>query len=282
MIAPYTTLVDAPTLASHLSSPGWLVVDCRFSLRDPVAGRVAWRLATVPKAEYAHLDSDLSGPVVAGKTGRHPLPKPEAFAGTLRRWGVDVGTQIVAFDDAGGAIASRLWWMCRWVGHEGAAVLDGGLAAWQAAGGALAPGVSGTRAGSFAVKPALVKIATAADVLAALPDPRVAVLDARSADRFAGKNETTDPVAGHIAGAVNAPYADNLGAEQHLASADAIAQRYGALLGDRSSGDAICYCGSGVTACHNILAMAHAGLPLPRLYPGSWSEWITDPARPRS
>lgn len=269
------TLVSAEQLAIHLGDPSWVLVDCRFSLQDLDAGRAAWRQGTIEGAVYASLDDDLSGEVVSGKTGRHPLPSVDSIAETLGAWGIGAQTQVVAFDDKGGPFAARLWWMLRWLGHDAAAVLDGGLRAWAEAGQVLAPGQPCGRSEVFTARPRPEMIVTADQVLAARETPTVAVLDARAAPRFRGEHEPIDPVAGHIAGAINAPFADNLADDQRLLSRTLLRQRYDALLGERGSGDAICYCGSGVTACHDILAMAHAGLALPRLYVGSWSEWIT-------
>ncbi|MBL4689101.1 MAG: sulfurtransferase [Nannocystaceae bacterium] len=280
-MSSHTTLVSAEQLATHLGDPSWVLVDCRFSLQDLDAGRAAWRQGTIAGAVYASLDDDLSGEVVAGKTGRHPLPSVDRIAQTLGAWGIGAQTQVVAFDDKGGPFAARLWWMLRWLGHDAVAVLDGGLRAWAEAGQALAPGQPPVRSEVFTARPRPEMIVTADEVLTAREAPTVAVLDARAAPRFSGEHEPIDPVAGHIAGAINAPFADNLADDQRLLSRALLRQRYDALLGERGSGDAICYCGSGVTACHDILAMAHAGLALPRLYVGSWSEWITDPQRPR-
>lgn len=278
----YETLIDVETLAAHLEHPRWRVVDCRFTLADPDAGARAFALGTIPGAVFGHLDHDLSGPVIAGRTGRHPLPSREAFAATLGRWGIGADTQVIAFDEVGGAFAARLWWMLRWVGHRAVAVLDGGLPAWTAEGHALAPGKPSAIASQFELGPALVASVTAEELLARIHDPAVAVLDARAAARFRGENETTDPVAGHIAGARSAPFMDNLDASGRFRSPAELRSHYAARLASAAPEHAITYCGSGLTACHDVLAMAHAGLPLPRLYPGSWSEWITDPTRPRA
>jgi thiosulfate/3-mercaptopyruvate sulfurtransferase len=279
---PHETLVDVDTLAAHLEDPRWRVVDCRFKLADPDAGAREHAQGTIPGAVYAHLDHDLSAPVVPGRTGRHPLPSREAFAATLGRWGIDAATQVVAFDDMGGAFAARLWWMLRWVGHRAAAVLDGGIAAWTTAGHALAPAGSLPSATRFALAPSLVTSVSADEVLAVLDDPHVAVLDARAAPRYRGEGETLDPVAGHIAKARSAPFMDNLGPDGRFRQPAELRAHFEDRLAGTEPEHAITYCGSGVTACHDVLAMAHAGLPMPRLYPGSWSEWITDPTRPRA
>jgi thiosulfate/3-mercaptopyruvate sulfurtransferase len=280
---PYETLIDVDTLAARILDPRWRIVDCHFKLADPEAGAREHAEGTIPGALYAHLDRDLSGPVIPGRTGRHPLPSREAFAATLGRWGIDADTQVVAFDDMGGAFAARLWWMLRWVGHRAAAVLDGGIGAWIGSGHALEPGRSfdGTPT-RFEPGPSLVTSATADEVLAAIDDPGVVLLDARAAPRYRGENETTDPIAGHIAGARSAPFAANLGADGRFRPSAELRAHFEERLAGTAPDRAITYCGSGVTACHDVLAMAHAGLPLPRLYPGSWSEWITNPARPRA
>ncbi|MCX4248012.1 sulfurtransferase [Paraliomyxa miuraensis] len=280
----HETIVDVKTLAASLGQASWRVVDCRFALADPEAGARLHAQATIPGAIHAHLDRDLSGPVIAGRTGRHPLPTREAFAATLGGWGITAGdTQVVAFDDIGGAFAARLWWMLRWVGHRAAAVLDGGLGAWEQADGALAPGraYDGARS-TFALGEPLVAAVSADELLAMLDDPDVAVLDARAAARYRGEGESTDPVAGHIAGARSAPFVGNLGEDGRFLTPERLRARYREHLAGTSPENAIAYCGSGVTACHDLLAMTHAGLPTPRLYPGSWSEWITDPSRPRA
>lgn len=277
----FSTFIDAAALAKHLDDAGWVVVDCRFSLKDTEAGRAAWKAGTIAGSVYAHLDEDLSSPIVAGKTGRHPLPTVEDFAAKLGAWGIGNDTQVVAFDDMGGAFAARLWWMLRWLGHDAVAVLDGGLPAWTAAGHGLQPGVAPTGGATFVPMPRPELLVDAAGVLASLDDASVQVIDARAASRYAGDEEPTDPVAGHIAGAVNAPWPDNLGAEQTMREPDELRARFTEVLDGRDPAKAICYCGSGVTACHDILAMVHVGMPMPRLYAGSWSDWITDPSRPR-
>ncbi len=276
----HRTLVDVHTVDAHRDDDDCMLLDCRFVLGDPPAGRRAHAEATIPGALHADLDEDLSGRIVPHQTGRHPLPTRQAFAATLGRWGVGSGTQVVAFDDRGGIFAARLWWMLRWVGHEAVAVLDGGLPAWIDAGRPVSPGGEPTDSTTFVPSRALVGEVTADEVLAALGDSDVVLLDARSAARFRGENETTDPVAGHIPGARSAPCSGNLGSDGRFAGASTLAARFRERLGGADADQAISYCGSGVTACHNILAMEHAGLPLPRLFPGSWSEWIVSPSCP--
>jgi thiosulfate/3-mercaptopyruvate sulfurtransferase len=279
----YETLVDVDTLAAHLGDPTWRIVDCRFKLGDPDAGVRAHADGTIPGAIFADLERDLSGPVTPGRTGRHPLPSREAFAATLGRWGITASTQVVAFDDIGGAFAARLWWMLRWVGHRAAAVLDLGIGAWTEAGHALVPGRPFEGAPvRFEPGPSLVTSVSADEVLAALADPDVIVFDARAALRYRGEGESIDPIAGHIAGARSAPFLDNLAEGSRFRTPAELLAHFEERLAGTAPDRAIVYCGSGVTACHDVLAMAHAGLPTPRLYPGSWSEWITDPSRPRA
>ncbi len=275
----YTTLITTEELAPHLADPGWAVVDCRFSLQDTEAGRRAYREAHIPGAVYAHLDEDLSGPIVPGKTSRHPLPPVETFAERLQSWGIGNETQVVAYDDGNGAIASRLWWMLRWLGHDRVAVLDGGWAAWQAEGRPVRSGVESRPPAVFTPRPRPELVLDADQVLGYVASGGALIVDARSPDRFRGENETLDPVAGHIPGAVNHFYGENLAGDRFLPPEE-LRARLEKLIGRRRPSEVVFYCGSGVTACHNALAMLHAGLGEPRLYPGSWSEWITDPGRP--
>lgn len=277
---PSTTLISPAELKPHLNEPDWAIIDCRFSLKEPGRGRRDYVAAHIPGAVYAHLDEDLSGPVVPGQTGRHPLPEIEVLAQTLSRWGIDGAVQVVAYDDMGGAIAARLWWLLRWLGHPAGAVLDGGWPHWQEAGYPVSSERETRPARLFRPQPRPELVAQTADVASMGSDPSARLLDARSADRYRGENETIDPVAGHIPGAISAPYAENLDAAGRFLSSEKLRERYGALLGEGGAEQAVAYCGSGVTAAHTLLAMVHAGLGEGRLYAGSWSEWITDPARP--
>lgn len=275
----YTTLVSTETLAAHLDDPDWVVVDCRFTLSDPEAGRRAYREGHIPGARYAHLDDDLSAPR-SGKNGRHPLPEPEVFAETLGRWGVDQGKQVVVYDDSFGSMAGRLWWMLRWLGHDAVALLDGGLPKWQREGRPLVAEIPEVRPTRFVPEPRSHMRVDAAAVLAASQSGAELILDARPEMRFTGEREPIDPVAGHVPGAVNRPFEDNLDLDGTFLPAEVLARDFRALLEDRPPHAVIHMCGSGVTACHNVLAMEHAGLSGARLYPGSWSEWIADPRRP--
>lgn len=275
----FTLLAQPADLMGHLDDPRVLVVDCRYDLADHGAGEAAWQDSHIPGAVYLHLDRDLSGPVTPA-TGRHPLPAPEAFAATLGRLGMTPETQVFAYDAGAGFFAARLWWMLRWMGHDAVAVLDGGLAAWRAAGGKLDQSTR-PRAGTLFVprlRPELAVDARA--VAAALEAGSHLLVDARGPERFAGTVEPIDPVAGHVPGAVNHPCTANVGPDgRFLAPAD-LARRWQASIGERRGETLICMCGSGVTACHDLLALELAGLSGAVLYPGSWSEWIRDPARP--
>lgn len=272
-------IIDADDLAASMDDERWVLVDCRFDLADTSAGETRYREGHLPGAHYAHLDRDLSGKP-GPADGRHPLPRPEAMATSLRRWGVDAGSQVVAYDDAGGAFAARLWWLCRWLGHDAVAVLDGGIQAWTEAGLPLSRETPVPRAGDFTpqVRPALV--ANAGDIARDVPAQNILLLDARLPARFRGEVEPIDPVAGHVPGAVNRPHVSNLDGEGRFADEETLRADYGGLLDGYGPHDVVVMCGSGVTACHDLLAMHRAGLPDARLYPGSWSEWIRDPDRP--
>jgi thiosulfate/3-mercaptopyruvate sulfurtransferase len=273
-------LVSPAQLRSLPAADGLLVVDCRHDLAIPGAGREAFRAGHVPGARFAHLDEDLSGGKT-GRNGRHPLPAREAFAQKLRSWGLNRGAPVVAYDAGPGIFAARLWWMLRWMGHANAAVLDGGWQAWVRAGGEVSAGTTpGVPPGDFVAGEPLERVATAAEVLALLGRREHIVVDARSPDRFEGRNENLDPVGGHIPGAVNRFWQGNLGEAGRFLDAARLRAHYEALLAGRPPGAAILQCGSGVTACHNALAMHVAGLPGARLYAGSWSEWVADPSRP--
>jgi thiosulfate/3-mercaptopyruvate sulfurtransferase len=273
-------LLQPADLMGHLDDPGWLVVDCRFELSEPGSGQAAWSRGHIPGAIHAQLDRDLAGPVTP-LSGRHPLPAPEAFAATLSRWGVARSTQVVAYDAASGMLAAaRLWWMLRWAGHDRVAVLDGGLPAWTSAGGSQDLSVRHLPPCAFELNLRAAATVTAAELQQSLARDGLLLVDARGPERFEGRAEPIDPVAGHVPGAVNHPCQWNLGpAGGFLAPADLLA-RWRATLGERNGPEVVCMCGSGITACHDLLALEHAGLSGGRLYAGSWSEWIRDPGRP--
>ena len=280
MTTAFTTLVSADQLRA-LSGAGNKVVmiDMSFDLADPAAGERSWREAHLPSSLYLHLDRDLCG-AKTGRNGRHPLPTRAAFALTLGRRGITPGTQVVALDRQGGIYAARLWWMLRWMGHSAVAVLDGGVAAWVASGGALVAEVDPpVAAPPYPDRPAL-GATMDADTLA-MRLGRARLIDARAGERFRGEVEPLDAAAGHIPGALNRFFKDNLDASSgRFKSASQLRAEFAPLLGAASVAEVVHQCGSGVTACHNLLAMEHAGLSGSVLYPGSWSEWASNPVRP--
>ncbi len=276
----YTTLISCADLVPNLGRPGWAVFDCRFDLRAPSRGRESYLEGHITGAIHADLDRDLTGPVVRGVTGRHPLPTIESLTETLSGWGVDRDVQVVAYDDSGGSMAARLWWMLRWLGHDAVAVLDGGWSAWQSFGGPLGVGVESRAPRRFVPRERLDLLVNASQVSNVIGDSAFSLCDSRNRDRYRGENETLDPVAGHIPGAVSVPYGDNLGSDGRFLSSDLLRRRFESEIPGVGQSTVIFYCGSGVTAAHNVLAFTHAGLAGAQLYPGSWSEWITDPRRP--
>lgn len=278
MTVQYTTLVDAQTLARHLDDPGWKTFDCRHDLARPEAGSESYRAGHIPGAGFLHLDHDLSAPV-SGHNGRHPLPDATKLIALLAARGVGNDMQVVAYDDSGGAFAVRLWWLLRWLGHESVAVLDGGWSAWRRQALPTTDALPSPVATGFAGQPGGGTV-DAGRVEENIAAQEFLLLDARSGDRFRGENETLDPVAGHIPGAVNRFFRQNLRDDGHFKPADLLRDEYRTLLGAWAAPDVVHYCGSGVTACHNQLAMQIAGLTGSRIYPGSWSEWCADSARP--
>jgi thiosulfate/3-mercaptopyruvate sulfurtransferase len=276
--AKFTTLVSPDQLAQHLHDPQWIVFDCRFALTRPESGRQAYAKSHIPGARYAHLDEDLSGPITPA-SGRHPLPDPGLLADKLGRWGVDGDKQVVVYDDAFGSMAVRLWWLLRWLGHDAVALLDGGFPAWSKQGRALDADIPDAQSAKFHPAQNDSLWVDCAAVLAALRHKRV-IVDARAEERFTGFIEPLDKVAGHIPGSLNAPFEDNLDMRGNFLKPEELRAQYETLLQGAPPGEVIHMCGSGVTACHNLLAMELAGLPGSKLYAGSWSEWITDPSRP--
>jgi len=280
---PYTTLISATELQSFQASGAPLMVfDCSFELAQPDAGEQHYRASHIPGAVYAHLDKHLSsksGPAASG--GRHPLPTHERFAAWLASVGFANGMQAVVYDRNGTGQCPRLWWMLKWVGHDAAAVLDGGLQAWTAEGLPVAEGMEPARApGAFTLQAPLRRLVSAAEVLAALGQPGQTVVDARAAPRYRGEVEPLDPVAGHIPGALNRPFTENIAADGRFKPAALLRAEFEALLQGRSASTVVHQCGSGVTALPNLLAMEIAGLGATGLFAGSWSEWCSDPARP--
>ncbi len=269
----YDTVVEPEVLLTHVAEPDWCMLDCRASLADPMHGQQAYAAAHLPFAVFADLANDLSGPLIPGVSGRHPLPDPEVLAATFGRWGIGTTTQVVAYDAGNGAFAARAWWLLRWLGHGNVAVLNGGFAAWLAAGYAVRSGIEHRPQARFESHPALTRTVSAQDMIDG--GESMVLLDARSEIRFRGEHEPIDPVAGHIPGARCVPFESNLDTANRFLPAAVLEARFAAMIDPALT--PVCYCGSGVTACHNILAMRHAGLAEPALYPGSFSEWIQDP-----
>ena len=278
MVNPYTTLIS-PAQLQELGTAAF-VVDCSHDLAAPDAGQQAWQLAHIPGAIHLHLDRDLAGPV-DGQNGRHPLPDPVRLAARLAAAGLRQHQQVVAYDRSQGMYAARLWWLLRSLGHAAVAVLDGGWQAWQQSGGGAESTAAQPRpAGDFQIQPGLVGSVDAATVLADLDQRQLLVIDARTPQRYAGEGETLDPVGGHIPGAVCRCFRDNLQADGRFKPAAVLRAEWQQLLGERPPASVVSQCGSGVTACVNLLALEQAGLTGARLYPGSWSEWCADPSRP--
>lgn len=277
----HTTLISATNLGERLAAaPGSvLVFDCRFDLANTAAGETAYAAGHIPGAQYLHLDRDLSGPKT-GSNGRHPLPERAKLIETLVAHGLTNGQQVVAYDAQGGMYAARLWWLLRWVGHDSVAVLDGGLDAWQAAGQPLTKDIPAKTKGNFTAGAPLSVTTDTQAIQRNLTTHELTVVDARAPDRYRGENETIDPVGGHIPGALNRFFKDNLTADGRFKPAHTLREEFGALLSTTAPDRVVLQCGSGVTACHNLLAMEIAGLHGASLYGGSWSEWVADPSRP--
>ena len=277
----HTTLITPAELAAQLDNPNWVVIDCRHDLMNPSAGRDGYASGHIKNALFAEMDTQLSGAKHGADgvfRGRHPLPERADLIETLRSWGINQDSQVVAYDAHGGMFAARLWWLLRWVGHSAVAVLDGGLAAWQAQGLPMSDRVALRARGTIDEQSALTATVSAADMVENLTSDARTIVDARAPDRFRGENETMDPVGGHIPGAKNRFFKDNLDQDGRFKSPEQLKADFGALVEDPTS--AVMQCGSGVTACHNRLALEVAGMPGAALYPGSWSEWCADPARP--
>ncbi len=281
----YTTLISVPQLqALQTDHPDWLLFDCSFELMNPAAGRAQFLDAHLPGAVHADLDHHLSGHDPAGNAsgGRHPLPERAQFAAWLRQQGLNQATQVVVYDRQGVNYCGRLWWMLKWCGFDAVAVLDGGLAAWQAAGGALVSGPEAGAAapGNFEASAPLADTWQTADIASRLGHPSLTLIDARATPRFRGETEAIDPVAGHIPGALNRPFAENLGADGRFKPPAQLRAEFDALLAGRDPRSVVHHCGSGVSAIPNLLGMELAGLGRSALYPGSWSEWCRTPGLP--
>ena len=276
----FTTIISTADLSAHLTDPGWIVVDCRFDLADISWGEARYREAHIPGAVYAHLDRDLSGPKT-GKNGRHPLPDMEQFKARLGQWGIGPGVQVAAYDQNSGMWASRLWWMLRCLGHEAVAVLDGGFAKWEREGRPTRVGEETPRAPrQFVGSPRGAMRVDAGAVEQLRADPAYRLIDSRAPERYRGEVEPLDPVAGHIPGAVNHYNLSNANPDGTFLAPEALRAKFLALLNDVPPENVVMYCGSGVAAAHNVLAMEIAGLPGARVYAGSWSEWCSVPTRP--
>jgi thiosulfate/3-mercaptopyruvate sulfurtransferase len=275
----YTTLIQPADLARSLAEENVAILDCRHELGKPEWSDQAYAEGHIPGAVQAHLDRDLSA-AVGPQTGRHPLPEIAKLTETFSRWGIDDNAQVVAYDQGHGAYGARARWLLRWLGHANVAVLDGGFAAWQAAGLPVSREPASRKRRTFVARPNDAAFVTAAQVQQALARNAIALVDARAADRFAGENETIDPVAGHVPGATNRPFTRNLDASGRFLAADELRRQWTRHLGARSPAEVVAMCGSGVTACHNLLALELAGMAGAKLYAGSWSEWIRDPTRP--
>ena len=274
-------LIDTTRLNAQLAHPNLCIIDCRFALDDPQYGKRSYEQAHIPGAVYLDLEADLSGPVIPGQTGRHPLPQPQQLIQRLRTAGLNNDSEVVLYDDGPGAFAARAWWLLAWLGkRSGVYLLDGGLKAWCAAGGPMSSEPAVVAPGTFEGTPDNSLLIDARQLLADLQQPGLTLLDARALPRFLGEQEPIDPVAGHIPGAQCVPFNGNLDEDGRFLSPQALEERFRPLVATTSAERLVAYCGSGVTACHNLFALCLAGHPLAKLYAGSWSEWITDPQRP--
>ncbi|MDH5229570.1 MAG: sulfurtransferase [Gammaproteobacteria bacterium] len=274
----YRTLISVSDLLAHISDENWLIFDCRFDLSNIDLGEQAYAENHIPGAYYAHLERDLSGEIT-GQSGRHPLPEVQAITQFLTQCGLNQLSQVVLYDGGGGVMASRLWWMLNWLGHENVAVLDGGFNAWQQASAPLSQEVPLAKSGNFQAHVNSELVLTAEQVSQAL-DQDYMLIDARAPERYSGEFEPLDKAAGHIPGAVNLPFMGNLSPNGTLQQSADLKTRFDEFLAGQSHSKVIHMCGSGVSACHNILAMAHAGLNCAKLYVGSWSDWASKPERP--
>jgi thiosulfate/3-mercaptopyruvate sulfurtransferase len=275
----HKTLIAPATLVQHLGDPDWLVVDTRFDLGDTAKGEQQYLEAHIPGSRYAHLDRDLSGEKT-GANGRHPLPTPDQMRARFGALGIGPSKQVVVYDADSGMYAARLWWMLRFMGHDAVAVLDGGLARWVREGHPVRGGQEATPPAIFRGQPREGWRLTVDEIGGGLRDPRRVLVDARAEGRYRGEGETLDKVAGHIPGARNYFFQRNLTDDKTFKPADELHRQWQALLGSTPATNVVMYCGSGVTACHNLLAMEHAGISGAKIFPGSWSEWSSDPERP--
>jgi thiosulfate/3-mercaptopyruvate sulfurtransferase len=276
---PHTTLISPEDLLPYLKDPQWAIVDCRFDLFDPEKGERDYLKSHIPGAVYAHIERDLSA-IPTGTNGRHPLPDTEDLVSTFSKWGIGESVQVIAYDDRGGSFAARLWWCLRYMGHECVAVLDGGFPSWERAGFPTRSGNENRSSMSFKPKIQDHMLVELDQLIPMVGSTDVYIMDARAPERYRGEQEPIDPVAGHIPGAVNRFWELNLAEDGRFLPATILKAEFENLLGSYPPQSVVAYCGSGVTSCHNLMAMTHAGLHGARLYLGSWSEWCADPARP--
>lgn len=275
----YQTIISAEDLNKNINNQDWFVFDCRFMLKDPEGGLKKFNQGHIPGAQYADMDTDLASPVTS-TSGRHPLPNPDELMHTLQLWGVSNSSQIICYDDMSGAFAARMWWLLKWLGHENIAVLDGGLEKWTALGLELEVDVRNREKGTFSGQANNNMWVDIEFVQKELSQNKITLLDARSGERFTAQDSKTDPVAGHVPGAQSFPFTGNLSKQGVFLSKDELRKRFASTLNNSESKETINMCGSGVTACHNLLAMSVADMPMTRLFVGSWSEWIKDNSRP--
>mgnify|MGYP006267187507 FL=1 len=276
----FRTIISPKELYEKLGRQTWVIIDCRYNLGHPDSGAEAYRKAHIPGASYAHLDKDLSGKIEPGKTGRHPLPSIVKMTQRFSSWGISDGIQVVVYDDRSGAVAARLWWMLRSLGHDRVAVLDGGWRAWTEGGYPVEVAIVGSGPRVFKPRPRNDWTVDAEHIERRLGADNFLLVDSRSPKRYRGEDEPIDPVAGHIPSATNFPHTDLVESDGTWLEPDELEERFDTLVGNDEADEVVFYCGSGVTACRNLLAYHHAGLGDAKLYPGSWSDWITDPERP--
>ena len=275
----HETIVSCAELAAHLTDPGWIILDCQHDLINHAFGRESYTREHIPGAYFVSMEDDMAG-VKTGRNGRHPLPAAAALESVFSRLGVAAGRQVVVYDSSQNNYAGRVWWTLRWLGHMGVAVLDGGLGKWKADGHALTAAVPAARPAVFSGRPDDSRMVDATTILANIGKPGMRVVDARAAERYSGATETIDPVAGHIPGALLRFWKENVNPDGTYKSAATLKSEFAQLLGDTPPAQVVHQCGSGVSACNNLIAMELAGLGGARLYVGSWSEWCADPARP--
>ena len=275
----YQTIISVEDLNKNLNTQDWLIFDCRFILKDPEGGLKKFNQGHIPGAQFADMDKDLASPMTS-TSGRHPLPNPDEFINKLQSWGVNNTSQIICYDDMSGAFAARMWWLLKWLGYNDVAVLDGGIDKWTANNLTLETDTQQKAAGSFSGQANNDMWVDVEFVQKELAENNITLLDARSAERFTAKDTKTDPVAGHVPGAMSYPFAENLSKQGVFLPLEELQKRFAPMLSSSEKKEVINMCGSGVTACHNLLAMSIAELPMTRLFVGSWSEWIKDKSRP--